>query len=162
MAELKCPRCSYTVPPDDLAGGTSVCPRCALHAGKAVPLLRSPAAQRLQVRALGEANQAIVLEAEGELDLSTASRLREPLLDKLDHARTVVVDLSEVSFIDSSGIAVLVEAWHSLDIEDPPALQVVVARGSQVERVFTLSGLERVLSIFGNREEALGAPSRSS
>jgi anti-sigma B factor antagonist len=51
-----------------------------------------------------------VLRASGEIDILSAPALRDVLLTALDAVPSVVLDLSEVSFLGSSGLAVLVEA----------------------------------------------------
>jgi anti-sigma B factor antagonist len=52
---------------------------------------------------------ARVLRAAGEIDITSAPALRSALLPALESAERVVLDLSEVSFLGSSGLAVLVE-----------------------------------------------------
>ena len=65
---------------------------------------------RLARRAVGD---AVVVAVEGELDLFTAPFLRDEVRDaiKLDGAR-LVLDLTALSFMDSSGLSVLIEAWR--------------------------------------------------
>ena len=65
---------------------------------------------RLARHALGD---AVVVAVEGELDLFTAPFLRDEVRDaiKQDGAR-LVLDLQQLSFMDSSGLSVLIEAWR--------------------------------------------------
>jgi anti-anti-sigma factor len=91
----------------------------------------------------------------GELELSTIPRLEGRLLSEAKRQGSVVVDLTRLAFIDSSGIRLLIQAHQAADRR--AALRTVVADGSQVERVFALAGIEKALPVFLDREEAIGA-----
>jgi anti-sigma B factor antagonist len=112
----------------------------------------------LSVRVIEDGGGSVVLEAEGELDLSTASRLGDPLMQFTEAASGVVVDLSLVSFIDSSGLAMLMKGYRS---RNGSGMSIVIAPDSQVARVFGIACLDRALPVFTTRGEArkgLGAP----
>ncbi len=81
---------------------------------------------------------SLVLVVQGELDLATAPRLDEALADAIaTGASSIVVDLQAVSFMDSSGLHVLIRHAHR---EDGHA-RVRLTKGSPaVQRVFELSG----------------------
>jgi anti-anti-sigma factor len=80
------------------------------------------------------------IRPEGEIDMSNAPVLAAAFAEAVDrHAATLVVDLAEVTYLDSSGIGVLIEALHSIEA-DGGALRVVGASGI-VARVLELSGL---------------------
>lgn len=53
-----------------------------------------------------------VLHLAGEVDLQVSAQLRRALLDRLEGKRDVLVDLNAVTYIDSSGVASLVEAFQ--------------------------------------------------
>lgn len=88
------------------------------------------------------------LRVSGEIDVATAPSLLDSVLCAglaHDAGHRVVVDLASVAFIDSSGLAALVEAdrWlgnqeQELVIASPPALVV---------RLFELTGLDQILRI---------------
>jgi anti-anti-sigma factor len=99
---------------------------------------------------------AAVISLAGELDLSTIRNLEPRLLEEVRNPVGVVVDLTRLSFIDSSGIGLLIKAFRSLD-ERPGGMYTVVAPGSQVERVFQLAGIDRALRVFTTRDHALSA-----
>jgi anti-sigma B factor antagonist len=89
----------------------------------------------------------------GEVDMSTAPRLLE-ILDAVSEAsRLVVVDLTEVSFLDSSGLNVLVKAQRRLAPRGI-ALRVVVPSDHALRRVFEIARLEEQLQIVESAEEA--------
>ncbi|HEY5342134.1 MAG TPA: STAS domain-containing protein [Solirubrobacteraceae bacterium] len=75
----------------------------------------------------------------GELDLATASQLRQTLRDAQAYARLVVLDLRELAFIDSAGIHVILDA--SLDARQAERRLILVRGPAQVDRVVTLTGV---------------------
>ena len=97
----------------------------------------------------------VVVAVAGEIDLYTAGRLREAL-DALDVAsiERLVIDLSEVGFIDSTGLGVLVAAARRLPIGAPFA---VVCHAEKVREVLLMTGLDRIFAIYDTRDEAVGA-----
>ena len=82
----------------------------------------------------------------GELDLSNVEVVSR-LLDEFETAgdETIVVDLEQLEFIDSSGIAMLVNAHLQLDISGPGRLRIVPSRAAAVARMFRLTGLDERL-----------------
>jgi len=88
-----------------------------------------------------------VLAVSGEIDISTAPALRDRLVSlALDGPATVVVDLRQVTFLDSTALGVLVSALKRLR-ENGGGLRLVVAGGS-VARVLEITGLAKVFPIF--------------
>lgn len=95
-----------------------------------------------------------VLEVRGEVDVSTAPELREKLLALAEQGRTVaVVDLSEVSFVDSTALGVLVSGVKRLRSSGGD-LRLVVTQ-PRISKVFEITGLTDVFSIFATAEEAV-------
>jgi anti-sigma B factor antagonist len=95
-----------------------------------------------------------VVSVEGELDLSTAPRLKWMLVDALEAGRSqLVVDLSLASFMDSTALGVLVGVNRSLD---GGGLAIVCAR-PEVLKTFELSGVDRLFAIFPTLDEALAS-----
>lgn len=89
-----------------------------------------------------------LVEAQGEVDLTTAPQLREPLMEVVNAADPagVIVDLREVDFIDSAGLALLVEARKRLAPEGR-ALHVLLTPGRQPERVLKLGRFDTIMSL---------------
>jgi anti-sigma B factor antagonist len=82
----------------------------------------------------------IVLTLAGELDLATAPVLQERLDATLQGGAVVVIDLSGLSFIDSSGLGMLVQAERRLRESGG---QLVLVRGPRAaHRPFELTGLD--------------------
>ena len=85
-----------------------------------------------------------VIALSGELDLSNADRLRDRLESARADAERVIVDLSRLAFIDSTGLRVLLRAEQA-SRTDGGKLSFVRARG-QVERVMKVAGIDAELS----------------
>ena len=66
----------------------------------------------------------------------------------------LVIDLSEVGFIDSSGLGVIVAVDARLR-QERRSLAVIAPRGSSAAVLFTLAGLRRSLAVFDSRRAAL-------
>lgn len=97
-----------------------------------------------------------VVTPSGEVDMLTAPQLGRRLLSLVEEGKTgLVVDLSRVTFMDSTGIGVLVDAVRRLRARR--ANLALVCPSDRILRPFEITGLVGVLNIFGTREEALGA-----
>ncbi len=82
----------------------------------------------------------------GDLDMSATFAL-EPVLDRVlaDNPRELVLDLGEVSFVDSSGLGLLIathERAANADVE-----MAITRAGPEIQRVFTIAGLDGVLPV---------------
>jgi anti-sigma B factor antagonist len=88
----------------------------------------------------------VVVCVRGELDMSTAPDLAKALADAAPAASTVVVDLSGVSFLDSSAIGTLVTAGRARS-EAGGRLQVG-PRSTIVDRVLEITGLSQSSDAF--------------
>ena len=94
-----------------------------------------------------------MISVEGELDLSTAPRLKWMLIDSLQAGQSrLVVDLTQTTFMDSTALGVLVGVNRSLDAD--AALALACAHPS-VLKIFELAGMDGVFAIFATPEEAL-------
>ncbi len=89
-----------------------------------------------------ETRRGPVFALRGELDVAHAEELRLALTSVAEGS-VVVVDLSELTFIDSSGLTALVHARNKLAATGA-VLQVRGARGN-VKHVFQIAGLTRLL-----------------
>ena len=95
---------------------------------------------------------AVVVRLAGELDLYNAPAVRTALLDAADGAPArLVVDLTDVRFIDSTALGVLVEARSRL----PDGAFALAAPALATRRALQVSGLDRHFAVLGTVEEAL-------
>jgi anti-sigma B factor antagonist len=100
-----------------------------------------------------EEKGVMVVALSGEVDLDSSSQVRTTLLDCVDRKRGILVDLSAVSYIDSSGVASLVEAYQSARRASIQFGLVSVSVAAM--RVLELARLDRVFSIHANVADAL-------
>jgi len=98
---------------------------------------------------------ACVVDIRGQIDLSSSSKMRTAVLDaiKAKGISRVAVNLTEVSYIDSSGIATLVEG---LQLARSHSCRFVIYGLQQAPReVLQLARLDKVFEIHGTESEAL-------
>jgi anti-sigma B factor antagonist len=100
-----------------------------------------------------------VVAVQGEADLHTAQELRAAINDAIDDGATsLVVDLSETTFIDSMTLGVLLGAVKRLR---PVGGQVsVVCTDSNIRRIFEITLLDRIFALHRSRDTALEAAAR--
>jgi anti-anti-sigma factor len=94
---------------------------------------------------------ASIVALGGELDLSTIPRMEGALVEQIRQRPAVLVDLSKLTFIDSSGIGVLIQAHR---IANGTPMGVLIGPDSQVARVFGIAGVADALPVFSDREQA--------
>jgi anti-sigma B factor antagonist len=109
-----------------------------------------------------DADGTVVVSPAGELDAFTAPELRSELHGLLADvsAKRLVVDLTAVTFLDSSALGVLVGALRRLR-ERGGELHVVQPRPT-VRRIFELTALDAVFTLHASRDEALAAARASA
>jgi anti-sigma B factor antagonist len=95
-----------------------------------------------------------VLAAPEEIDITNAEALRSALLKAGGNGHgTLVVDMSQTQFCDSSGLHTLIAAHKRAEAEGREVLLVIP--GTAVLRVFALTGMDRVIPNFTSLAEAL-------
>jgi anti-sigma B factor antagonist len=88
----------------------------------------------------------------GEVDVYTSPDLRRALADAVESGCAhVVVDLEHLSFIDSSGLGVLVSTLRRMK-EDGGTLRLVCTKEG-ILKIFRITGLDKVFPIFSSAEE---------
>jgi anti-sigma B factor antagonist len=100
----------------------------------------------------------IMVQVTGEIDMASAPELRDCLHQTINAgSRQLIVDLRQVSFIDSMGLGVLVGTRRHLRAQHPGdgSLQLIGAEGL-VLRVLRVSGLDRVFPPHATLADALG------
>ena len=110
--------------------------------------------EALTIEARHERGYPVVTVA-GEIDIATATRLRERLFELAASGRPLAADLDQVRFIDSAGLAALVGAAKRTAAHGG-SLHVVCAR-PKVRQLFRLTGLDRRLPPARTLDEALDA-----
>ena len=98
-----------------------------------------------------------VVALTGDIDLESSPKVRTALLDCVGLKQGVLVDLSAVSYIDSSGVASLVEAFQTARKSDTRFGLVSVSQPAM--RVLELARLDRIFSIYESVAEGIRDPS---
>jgi anti-sigma B factor antagonist len=94
-----------------------------------------------------------VLTLEGEVDVYTAPVLKEKLVDNIERGcSNVLVDMERVTFIDSSGLGVLVSALRRAR-ERGGSVRILCTRDN-ILKIFRITGLDKVFPIFSDAAEA--------
>ncbi len=98
-----------------------------------------------------------VIAARGEIDVDTSVPLRETIAQRVVEGHVhLVIDLTDVTFIDSTGLGALLggrRRAHSLE-----GSFKVVCEHPTVLRMFTITGLDSVFSIHGTLDAAVATP----
>ncbi|HEX3827604.1 MAG TPA: STAS domain-containing protein [Sporichthyaceae bacterium] len=107
----------------------------------------------LQTRVEGEFT---VIEVGGEIDVYTAPKLRECLVDLVNSGRHhLVVDMEKVEFLDSTGLGVLVGGLKRVRAHDG-SLRLVCTQ-ERILKIFRITGLTKVFPIHDSVSGAVGA-----
>lgn len=97
--------------------------------------------------------ETCVVTLSGEVDAYTAPRLKDTLVELIEGGCVrMVLDMGHVTFIDSSGLGVLVGAVRRLK-ERSGAMHLVCTR-ENVLKIFRITGLDKVFPIFPNVRDA--------
>lgn len=107
----------------------------------------------LEVRDSG--TNAPVVAARGEVDVEAAPSLREALSELLQSGRPVVVDLTDVSFLDSTGLGALVAA-RTAATERGVSLPLVCSQ-PRILKLFTITGLDDLFPMHESVDAALAS-----
>jgi anti-sigma B factor antagonist len=97
-----------------------------------------------------------VIEVGGEIDVYTAPKLREKLISLVDEGSyRLIVDMESVEFLDSTGLGVLVGGLKRVRAHD--GWIDLVCTQTRILRIFKITGLNKVFSIYDSVAEAIAA-----
>lgn len=103
---------------------------------------------------------ATIVAISGDVDLYSSPQVRKAIIGLTEKkAPLIMVDLHEVEYMDSSGIATLVEGLQQ--VGKYKGELKLFGLTSAVREVFELSRLDKVFQIFANEETAAGSVARS-
>lgn len=95
-----------------------------------------------------------LVELSGEVDIYTAPRFKDDMVALIDEGATeLIIDLSQVTFVDSTALGVLIGGIKRMHAVDGRMALVVSTR--PVQKVLAITGLDRVFEIHSTREKAL-------
>jgi anti-sigma B factor antagonist len=97
---------------------------------------------------------ASVLTLRGEIDVYTAPRLRQAIIDLVDGGATrVVVDMEKVDFLDSTGLGVLVGGLKRVKLKEGSLS--IVATQDKILKIFDITGLNKIFDIHATVDDAV-------
>ena len=100
-----------------------------------------------------------VIDVRGEIDIYTAPRLRELLIDLVSKTSyQLVVNLDKVGFLDSTGLGVLVGGLKRVRAHDG-SLDLVCTQ-QRVLKIFKITGLTQIFGIYETVDQAIAAKDR--
>jgi anti-sigma B factor antagonist len=105
---------------------------------------------------MAKIDRSDVLPLEGEIDLHVSPRIASSLATMTEKKpKTLVVDLSKVTYIDSSGLAVLIEGMQN--VEAYGGKFALAGLQEAVRPIFEIARLDQVFRIFPDADGALAA-----
>lgn len=97
---------------------------------------------------------AIVYRLRGSLDLGTAPSLRAALLEAANEGKhDIIVDLSHLEYLDSTGLGALIGA-HRRALEHGGRVRLIVGDGT-IQRLLTITGLMQTFAVYASLDAAL-------
>jgi anti-sigma B factor antagonist len=109
----------------------------------------------MSVASIKEEQGKIVIALEGDIDLENAGEVRKALLANLKQKKDLLIDMSGVDYIDSSGIASLVEGLQVARKQKNELSLVSVSQ--RARRVLELARLDKVFTIHADVAAAFAA-----
>ena len=101
--------------------------------------------------------EVTMLVVGGEVDFEVSPQLKARIMRAIKGgARRLILDLSDVTFIDSTAIGVLAGTLERLDESGGGSLSVVCTH-EKVMQIFEITGLDSVITVHASREDALAA-----
>ncbi|HLW79240.1 MAG TPA: STAS domain-containing protein [Terriglobia bacterium] len=104
---------------------------------------------------LRQTGSAVIVDVVGDIDLQNSPRLRKTLLETLQHAPRVIVNLAQVRYIDSTGIASLVEGLK--ESQSRKNRFILFGLSKPAREVLRLTRLLTVFEVYETEEQALAA-----
>lgn len=104
---------------------------------------------------ISQLRDTLIVRVHGEMDLAMADQLRNEIDRQLDElpARNLIFELANVSFMDSSGLGVLLGRYKRISAGGG---KIVLTRPQpQVRRIIDLAGISRIMGVFETETEAM-------
>jgi anti-anti-sigma factor len=97
-----------------------------------------------------------VIRAVGELEIATVPEMRAKVTEVTERRpRAILFDFRRLSYLDSSGLGILVSARKRLAVHEGEV--VIITTQSAVLKALSLSGLDQIMRIYASEEEYFGA-----
>lgn len=97
-----------------------------------------------------------VVEVSGEVDVYTAPRLREAVVEAIDEGATkLVIDVEQVEFLDSTGVGVMVGALKK--VRSAGGTLDIVCTQPRLLKIFDITGLDKVFGLHASLADAINS-----
>lgn len=107
----------------------------------------------LTIRAREPQSDVRILDVEGEVDVYTSQTLKQEITRVVSEGvRYIVLNLSKVEYLDSTGLGLLIGALKRL--RENQGNLIIVSPSMRIMRVFEITGLYKIFSIYPNEAEA--------
>jgi anti-sigma B factor antagonist len=103
-----------------------------------------------------EVDGFVVVHVTGEVEALTAGRLGDAVVESLADGRPVVLDLTDVRFLDSAGLTTLLRVTQESEDRGEP-LRIAVDQNRPVVRPIQITGLEHRLALYESVDDAIAA-----
>ncbi len=101
-----------------------------------------------------EQDDIVIFQIEGEIDLYNSPGLRQQLTSKITKgAKKIIVDFENVKYIDSSGLATLIEGLQKMTRQK--GIMCLCALNQSIKDIFEVARLDDVFKIYATVEEAV-------
>ena len=106
------------------------------------------------IKAVRHQGQVVIMELAGEIDMKCSAKIKDKFKEIFSRKpHSVIVDMTEVSFMDSSGLAVLVGALKRSRINNSELKLAGLTK--EVKDIFEICKLETIFQFFDTTDEAL-------
>ena len=97
----------------------------------------------------------LIVKLIGELDHHRAEEVRVKIDDRIDrdNIKKVIMDFSGVTFMDSSGIGVVIGRYKKIKSRD--GIICIAAANKRIDKVFEISGIYKIIKAYKNIDEAI-------
>lgn len=100
-----------------------------------------------------DGGEVLIFKLRGSLDLATTPTVRAALLDGTEKGkRDLIVDLTQLEFLDSTGLGALIGA-HRRATENGGSVRLIVNDGP-IARLLNITGLMRIFAVYHSVEDA--------
>ena len=107
----------------------------------------------LNISTRSPSNETRIIDVEGEIDVYTSTQLKEQIVDTISEGvRYVVMNLAKVEYLDSTGLGVLIGALKRL--REKQGNLVIVSPSMRIMRIFEITGLYKIFTIYETEAEA--------
>lgn len=109
---------------------------------------------------LKQVRNTLIARIDGELDMLAADQIREDIDKKIDDSETrnLILNLEKVTFIDSSGLGMILGRYKKLKSKN--GRMYIVGARPQVEKILYFSGINKLITVYRNEQDIINLQGR--